>query len=267
MTSYVETVDRLHNEDWMDGETEVIEVETILMPRNEFNQYLLDNNVATMNERGRLSKLTPEIKSLIRQKWLEFDLIDYDPEGNPIHPIQKYPICGAIDRDGYPCFSYSGNGTDKKGVPGVKCKSHGGASTGCTTIEGRLKQVASTITNGHSSRYLQAIINDRFYNDIASKIIEDFQEDPYTASDGIVIGSLIQALKDYDQAVKSGKNVDASRKADAIIKYLTALQTTPKERGETPQPIQDIAEIEETVSRRITILEEKKTRTFKKGED
>lgn len=254
---------KLHIADWMEGE--IITVEKALITSEDLLEFLLKHGF-TLNERGRLSKLSEQDKSQLRQIWLEFGLIDYDYEGNPIHPIHLYPICGAIDNIGYPCFAYSGNGTEKKGTPGIKCRSHGGASTGATTVEGRLKQVASTITTGSTSRYLQAIRDDKFYKDVASKILEDFKEDPFTASDGIILGSLIASIKDYDQAVKAGKNVDASRKADAILKYLTALQTTPKERGISPEPVQDIAEIEETVSRRITIMEEKKTRTFKKVE-
>jgi hypothetical protein len=246
-------------------DTDVVNVEKALMPPEDFLQHLLSNGFS-LNKRGRLAKLSDEQKAHIREKWLEFGLIDYDQEGNPIHPIHLYPICGAINNIGYPCFSFSGNETPRKGTPGVKCKVHGGASTGCTTVEGRLKQVVSTITTGEKSKYLQALKDDRIYQGIGQRIIDDFADDPYKATDAILKGTLITACVDYDNAVKAGKSVDASRKGEVIIKILREMQTTPKERGITPEPIQDIAEIEETVSRRMTIIEEKKTRTFKKGD-
>jgi len=258
-------VDRLNDADWMDTETEIVQVEPTLVSPQQFLEILLSNGF-TLNDRGRLAKLSDEDKSQIRQKWLEHGLIEYDTDGHPIHPIQKYPICGAIDNLGYPCLSYSGNGTQRKGNPGVKCSKHGGASTGCTTFEGRLKQVMSVVTTGESSRYLQALKDDNAYKTIVEKVVEDFKEDPYKATDNVLLGTLAQAIIDYDNAVKHGKSLDASRKAEVILKICREMGTTPKERGILPEPVADIAEIEETVSRRITILEEKKTRTFKKVE-
>lgn len=262
LTIYV-VADRPHDADWMDTEAEIVKVEPTLVSQQDFLQLLL-NNGYTLNDKGKLSKLSDEQKGELRQKWLEHGLIEYDQDGFPIHPIHHYPICGAIDKYGYPCHAYAGNGTPKKGNPGAKCFSHGGASTGALTFEGRMKQVLSCVTTGDQSKYLKALKDDATYKSIGERLVEDFQSDPYKATDGVLLATLIQACADYDNAVKHRKSLDASRKAEVILKICREMGTTPKERGITPEPLQDIAEIEETVSRRITVLEEKKTRTFKK---